>query len=246
MLQETNHTVVWLRPEPVVAKVGKDLANLGREHELATALVAVGAPVAVPVSGTAPTTHAPTALVVTLWELVEGALGLENTPPEPIGESLARLHRALGSLRLDLPSFEDDLWRSRRILDDDAAMEALPGPDRSFVRDVFDDAIGQLRELEVGSQALHGEPHAGNRLVTETGVVWLDLENVCRGPLEWDLAFQPAGVEAMFDRDPSLVTLLKKLNSTRVAAWCFKEARYPVMRRHAEIHLAALRQSVAH
>ena len=49
LLQETNNTVVWLRPSDVIAKVGTspDSADeLRREYEVARALAALGAPVA--------------------------------------------------------------------------------------------------------------------------------------------------------------------------------------------------------
>src|SRR5262245_56391198 len=37
-------------------------------------------------------------------------------------------------------------------------------------------------------RALHGSPHAGNWLRTAQGVLLLDFETACRGPLEWDVA----------------------------------------------------------
>ncbi|MHB8498754.1 MAG: hypothetical protein ACYDES_12360 [Acidimicrobiales bacterium] len=48
VLQESNNTVVWLRPHPVIAKVGTradGAEGIVREHEVATALCSVGAPV---------------------------------------------------------------------------------------------------------------------------------------------------------------------------------------------------------
>ena len=242
ILQETNRAVIWLRPEPVVAKVGRDAANLRAENSLATALVAAGGPVAAPYGVIGPVEHEPSGLVVTLWQLVEGALGLDSHPPETLAPSLVSLHKALATLEVDLPSYEDDLWRSRHLLDDDGAMAGLPEPDRSFVRTVFDQAFEDLAGYRFEVRGLHGEPHAGNRLLTEAGIVWLDLENVCRGPLEWDLAFLPASTAAQFDRDPDLVSLLRTMNSARVAVWCSKEAHFPVMARHARFHLALLHE----
>lgn len=46
LIQETNNTVVWLRPHPIIAKIGahRDGAELlDREHEVASALTALGA-----------------------------------------------------------------------------------------------------------------------------------------------------------------------------------------------------------
>src|SRR5919109_3867084 len=71
LLQETNNTVVWLRPSQVVAKVatrpdGKVALRL--EHAVGTELAALGAEIAAPVPGIDAVEHAATGFVVTLWE----------------------------------------------------------------------------------------------------------------------------------------------------------------------------------
>jgi Ser/Thr protein kinase RdoA (MazF antagonist) len=38
------------------------------------------------------------------------------------------------------------------------------------------------------AQALHGDAGIGNLLLTGEGLLWNDLEDVCRGPVEWDVA----------------------------------------------------------
>jgi thiamine kinase-like enzyme len=40
-------------------------------------------------------------------------------------------------------------------------------------------------------QLLHGEPHPGNVLITKNGMLFIDLETCCRGPVEFDLAHAP-------------------------------------------------------
>ena len=35
---------------------------------------------------------------------------------------------------------------------------------------------------------LHGDAHTGNVLMTPSGPLWTDFEDVCVGPVEWDLA----------------------------------------------------------
>jgi thiamine kinase-like enzyme len=37
-------------------------------------------------------------------------------------------------------------------------------------------------------QALHGDAHFGNLLVTRDGLLWTDWEDAFLGPVEWDLA----------------------------------------------------------
>ena len=41
---------------------------------------------------------------------------------------------------------------------------------------------------------LHGEPHPGNLLTTKNGLLFIDLETCCRGPIEFDLAHAPEDV----------------------------------------------------
>ena len=43
-------------------------------------------------------------------------------------------------------------------------------------------------------QLLHGEPHPGNVLTTKNGLLFIDLETCCRGPVEFDLAHAPEEV----------------------------------------------------
>ena len=43
-------------------------------------------------------------------------------------------------------------------------------------------------------QLLHGEPHPGSLLRTRGGLLFVDLETCCRGPIEFDIAH--AGVNA--------------------------------------------------
>jgi len=243
LLQETNNTVVWLRPSPVVAKVATRAdakLDVRVEHAVASELVALGADIASPLSGTWPVEHPATGFVVTLWERLERVDA--DAAHASVSASLAALHAALASTRTALPSFRSDLMRARVALDDDAFMAALPPADRSFLRSAFDAGLAALDGLDLDRQRLHGEPHDGNRILTAHGLRWIDFESCCVGPLEWDLAFQSAEVSAAFsDVDAELLGRLRRLNSARVATWCWGTARFPEMRRHGERHLQALR-----
>src|SRR5580704_4102479 len=76
LLQQTNNTVVWLRPEPVVAKVAvraDSQDEVRREYAVASGLGALGAEVARPLPGTWPISHSHTGFVVTLWERLDGS-----------------------------------------------------------------------------------------------------------------------------------------------------------------------------
>jgi hypothetical protein len=45
---------------------------------------------------------------------------------------------------------------------------------------------------------LHGEPHPGNVLTTKNGLLFMDLETCCRGPVEFDLAHAPKEVSGHY------------------------------------------------
>lgn len=244
LIQETNNTVVWLRPHAIVAKVATraDSADgLIREHAVVSALGALGAPVAPPVPNALPLRHPATGFVVTLWRRLDHDAAAQ-APGSVVGASLTRLHEALWGCGVELPSFRVGLRRARGALSDDDRVAALSPNNRALLRAVFDDLLGELDDLTLTERALHGEPHGGNRLLTPSGLRWIDFEGACWGPLEWDLAFLPADARRAFGEvDPSLLGLLQTLNSARVATWCWVQARFPDMRRHGEHHLEVVR-----
>lgn len=235
--------MVWLRPSPVVAKVATrtdSKLDVGLEHAIGSELATLGADIAVPVPGLDPVEHLPTGFVVTLWERLERVAA--KAADRSLSHSLAALHAALARTRTTLPSFRVELMRARLALDDDTFMAELAPADRSFLRSDYDAGLAELDGVDLDRQRLHGEPHDGNRVLTAQGVRWIDFESCCVGPLEWDLAFQSAEVTATFsDVDRDLLRQLRRLNSARVATWCWGTARFPEMRRHGEFHLHALR-----
>jgi Ser/Thr protein kinase RdoA (MazF antagonist) len=244
VLQDTNNTVVWLRPEPVVAKVAvrvRARADLRREWAVATELAALDAEIARPMPGTRPAAHPGTGFVVTFWERLEGADRVD-VPARELAGSLGRLHDALGRTDVSLPSFNVMLATAREALDDAAHMGALGEEDRRFLRDVYDRGLLALESVHFDGRRLHGEPHDGNRIETSGGLRWIDFESCCFGPPEWDLAFLPPEVVRLFPEvDPDLLALLRTLNSARVATWCLGGAHHPDMRRHGAQHLELLR-----
>jgi hypothetical protein len=67
---------------------------------------------------------------------------------------------------------------------------------------------------------LHGEPHPGNLLHTESGPLFTDLETCCRGPIEFDLAHVPEDVSEWYSgADQELLLECRLLVLAMVAAW---------------------------
>jgi hypothetical protein len=248
VFQESNNTVVWLRPHAIVAKVGKwhdSVDALTREHAVAVALAGRGASIAPPLAGVEPTLDPPTGFLVTLWSRLDHDPEREVAPTD-MGASLRRLHEDLALYEGDLPSFQQvSLDRARAALGVDELMAALPTDDRSMLRFAFDRLRAEVKAHGYVEQPLHGEPHRGNLLVTPTGLRWIDLEDVSVGPLEWDLAFLPEEAVSQFPMvDPELLGLLRTLKSACVATWCWLLAdEFDEMRRHGEYHLEQVRRA---
>jgi len=246
VLQEANNTVVWLRPHAIIAKVGKwrhSVETLLREHAVAVALAAGGASIAPPLAGVEPTHDHETGFLVTLWTRLDHDPEREVAPTD-VGTSLRRLHDDLARFQGELPSFQVSLGLARAALADDQLMASLPTDDRQMLRAAFDRIRAEVDAYSYGEQPLHGEPHRGNLLATPTGLRWIDLEGVCVGPLEWDLAFLPEEAVSVFPvADLELLRLLRTLNSARVATWCWLRSEFDEMRRHGEYHLEQVRRA---
>jgi Phosphotransferase enzyme family len=245
LLQETNNTVVWLSPHAVVAKVATRADaddKLIREHHVATAVAQLGAPIGRPLKGSLPYAHRDTGFTVTLWERIEQSRQA-NFSEDELGRSLRRVHEAMDSSGVDLPPFLNWLTEARAALADDQLMEAFPIEDLAVLRNSFDVLLPRLERRSFARQPLHGEPHGGNWIATTSGIRWIDLENACCGPLEWDLAFLPEKARATFGTfDPDLLTLVSVLNSARVATWCGVQGRFPQMLEHGTHHLAEVKK----
>lgn len=245
LLQETNNIVVWLAPHQVVAKVAirSDSAEkVLREHHVASSIAAQGAPVGPPLVGASPQLHQGTGFTVTLWERLQ-RIPDDQLSAQELGLSLQQVHVAMELVDVELPDFVLWLSEARVALGDDELMAALPVEDLRVLRIAFDEWLGQLMVREMQRQPLHGEPHDGNRIVTASGVRWIDFEGACTGPLEWDLLFLPPGARRPFGEiDRKLLALLSALNSARVATWCWIQWRFPEMLAHGRHHLAEVKK----
>lgn len=162
---------VHLRPAPVLARVTVtlDRGPAALEVELAFARAAAerGAPVVPPADDRV---HGK----VTFWQYVEHRRP-EAADAPAIGRALRTLHEAVADLDLPLVRF-DRLDEAEGVASSQLMLDAI-----AFAR-------GRLAALELHEQPIHGDAHMRNVLMTESGPLWADLENVCRGPVEYDLA----------------------------------------------------------
>lgn len=199
-----SNVLVHLKPAPVVARVMTGTAVLHDDAEQWLAReVAVGAFLAertdlvVPPSDILPPgPHERDGLWMTLWKFVPH--DEKAPPPEPreLGHSLRGLHAALADFPGDLaPLSEIRDWLERLLA------ELRPSPpltqwDIDRLRFELDALTPAVFESSLPAQALHGDASMSNLLRTDSGLVWNDLEDVCFGPVAWDIAGLVASARA--------------------------------------------------
>ena len=84
--------------------------------------------------------------------------------------------------------------------------------------------VGPFLQSPTGHvQPLHGDAHAGNLIATRDGLLWIDFEDVCRGPVEWDLAtmMDADAIAVHHQPDPEALACCTDLRSLQVALLLF-------------------------
>ena len=174
-----SNVLVHLKPAPVVARVMTGTAHLHDDveawlgREVAVAAFAGELAVA-PTDLLPPGPHHQDGVWMTMWRFV--AHDAHAGPPDPseLGASLLRLHAVLAGFPGELPPLSG-------IRDWLARLSPQARPDL----DALDPAVF---ESPLPIQALHGDASLSNVLHTGTGLVWNDFEDVCAGPVAWDVA----------------------------------------------------------
>jgi Phosphotransferase enzyme family len=183
-----SNVLVHLRPAPVVARVmtatavlHDDLETwLAREVAVGTFLGERGLAVS-PTHLLPPGPHERDGLWMTLWDYVPH--DSSGTPPRAseLGEALRRLHAALAEFTGELDSLLGIRDWLEGLLD-----QLQPAP--QALRAALHELTPRVFDSSQPAQALHGDAGIGNLLRTGSGLLWNDLEDVCRGPVEWDVA----------------------------------------------------------
>lgn len=191
-----SNSLVHLKPSPVVARVMTGTAPLHDDPEQWLAReVAVGGFLAertdlvVPPSKILPPgPHERDELWMTMWEFVPQDEQLPPLAPRELGRSLRHLHAALADFRGDLaPLGEIRDWLER--------LRAQLRPSPTMTQRDIDSLRSKLAALtpvvfesSLPAQAIHGDASISNLLRMESRLLWNDLEDVCVGPVEWDVA----------------------------------------------------------
>ena len=183
VLSGGSNVLVHLKPSPAVARVMTATAVLHDDLETwLTREVAVGKFLGERGLAVSPTRllppgpHQRDGLWMTIWDYVAH----ETFPALPgageLGDSLRRLHSALAE-------YAGELEPLIGIRDWLAGLD--PAPE---LRARLDELTPLVFDSPLPAQALHGDAGVGNLLRTGAGLLWNDLEDVCTGPVEWDVA----------------------------------------------------------
>jgi len=191
VLHDSNKLTVRLLPCDVLARVAPAAHQVARfEVELARRLAGSGGPVAALED---PRVHERDGFVVTLWTYYEPAVPRRVSPAD-YARALSRLHAGLRTVGIPAPHFTDRVEQAQQLVASRDRTPALAEADR----ELLGDTLRSLRRVISGrggaEQLLHGEPHPGNVLATKNGLLFIDLETCCRGPVEFDLAHAPEEV----------------------------------------------------
>lgn len=188
MLRDLTNVLVRLDPSPVVARVPRTLTRLrGRdwfalELHVVAWLARVGAPVSPPTALIDPGPHERDGFLISFMEAVDH--DDSRADAAAAGAALRELHRALANCPEELPDF-------RRLDETSALLDVLHPSDL-----VSQQEIDGMREVVtlLGKKPppplrpIHGDSHLGNVLWSPRGPLWSDFENLCAGPVEYDLA----------------------------------------------------------
>ncbi|MGW2145626.1 phosphotransferase enzyme family protein [Nonomuraea bangladeshensis] len=221
VLHDSNKLTLRLLPCDVVARVAPVAQQVARfEVELAQRLAESGCPVAALDPRVEPRVHERDGFVVTLWTYYAPASSREVSPAE-YAKALERLHAGMREVDVPVPHFMDRVEQAQRLVASRDLTPELADADRELLGDTLRSLRRVIGERGGdGEQLLHGEPHPGNVLSTENGLLFIDLETCCRGPVEFDLAHAPEDVGHHYAGvSPDLLRECRALVLAIIATW---------------------------
>ena len=198
VIHDSNKLALRLLPCDVfarVALVGQEVAAL--EVELAQRLAATASPVAALAPQVEPRVYERDGFAVTLWTYYEAVAADRTHQPHTQTRSNACTPACEASRSQRRTS-----WTESQRLNGWSRSETKP-PRSLRPTGIFSSAhcrarVEQIHSRGAAEQLLHGEPHPGNLLSTRDGLLFIDFETCCRGPIEFDVAHVPEEVSAHY------------------------------------------------
>ena len=220
ILHDSNKLALRLLPCDVLARVAPVAHQVAHfEVELAERLAETESPVGALEPRVEPRVHERDGFVVTLWTYYEPVTPREVSPAD-YADALERLHAGMRKLDVTTPHFTDRVAEAQQLVASRDRTPVLADADRELLSNTLRSLRRAIGHRGAAEQLLHGEPHPGNVLTTKNGLLFVDLETCCRGPVEFDLAHVPEEVSERYPgADQDLLRECRILVLAMVAAW---------------------------
>ena len=244
ILHDSNRLAVRLLPCDVLARVAPAAHQVAQfEIDLALRLAETQSPAGVLAPRVEPRVYQRDGFVITLWTYYEPVTPRE-VAPAAYASALERLHAGLRKADLGSPHFTDRVEEAQQLVQSRDLTPELADADRELLASTLRGLRQAIAQRGAPEQLLHGEPHPGNLLSTKTGLLFIDLETCCRGPVEFDLAHVPEAVSEHYpDADEELLSDCRLLVLAMVAAWRWDRGdEFPERQRARRALLSALRE----
>lgn len=212
VVHNSDRIAVRLIPCDVLARVAPPAHQAGSQFEVEVArrLAETDSPVGELDPRVEPRVYELDAFAITLWTYYEPvarrgrghvdisasveAFTGSHVAAADYAHALSRLHAGLRQIDLVAPHITDRVAGWSANLGDREVTPELLGPDRDLLSNTLSRVSTAINSWGAGEQLLHGEPHPGNLLSTRKGPLFVDLQTIQRGPVEYDIAYTPEEV----------------------------------------------------
>ena len=247
VLHNSNRLTLRLMPCDVVARIAPTAYHASAEFEVEVArrLAEADAPVAALEPRVEPRVYVRDGFVINMWTHYE-PVSLEEIAPAEYAHALERLHAGMRQIDVTTPHFTDRVAEAQLLIGSRDHTPALADADRALLSNTLRGLRRAINDRGAAEQLLHGEPHPGNLLRTKKGLLFIDFETCCRGPVEFDIAHVPGEVGARYPgADQELLRECRILMLAMVASWRWdRNDQYPNGRRMGTEYLRQIRAAL--
>lgn len=247
VLHDSNRLAVRLLPCDVLARAAYVTHQAGAEFEVEVArrLAETDSPVAALEPRVEPRVYVRDGFVVTLWTYYEPASPRDVGPAE-YAQALERLHAGMREVNLTAPHFTDRVAEAQWLVGNRTQTPELGDADRELLSNTLRKLRWAIGQRGAAEQLLHGEPHPGNVLRTKNGLLFVDLETCCHGPVEFDIVHAPEAVSKHYpDADQDLLRKCRVLMLAMIATWRWdREDQFPNGRQQGIEWLSQMRAAL--
>ncbi len=249
VLHDSNRLAVRLLPCDVLARIAPVAHQAGAafEVEVARRLAETDSPIAELEPRTEPRVYVRDGFAVTLWTYYESVWPGDIAPSE-YAQALERLHAGMRQINVTAPHFTDRVQEAQSLVGTRAHTPELADTDRKLLSETLRSLRRSIGERGAEEQLLHGEPHPGNLLRTKKGLLFVDLETCCRGPVEFDIAHAPEEVSVHYPTaNQDVLRECRILMLAMIATWRWdRDDQLPNGRQLGKEWLSEIRASLDH